>query len=163
MAIEEFGVCVTAIRDEYFTWLDAFSATTSPSDSTVERIITQQAAILAGRLLLEGIAAATVAADDESPGYVMCGDIISKMAAVAIAQNMTGMNSELLKTWRADVDAWFEGLNAGGGAYLGNAALATGSAPADGPTTHINHFNLSTSVGTTPSSIDPIFTRDDKL
>lgn len=163
MAIEEFCVLPSVIRDEYFTWLDAFSATTSPSDSTVENVITKQAAILHGRLLLEGIAAATIAGDDESPAYVMCADIVAKMTAVAIAQNMTGVNSEMLKTWRADVDAWFEGLNVGGGAYLGNAALATGSAPADGPTTHINHFNLSTSVGTTPSSIDPIFTRDDKL
>lgn len=158
-----FGVVADTIRTEYFTWLEAFSTTTNPSSATVLVVIGKQAAMLAGRLKMESISADNITDASYPVAYSMCADVLGKMAAVAIGQNMTGMNAELLKAWQTAIDAWFKALNDNGAVFLGDAALEADGAPPDGPTTHINHFGLSVTSGIEPSSIDPIFSRDDKL
>lgn len=161
--MNDFDVDETTIRNEYFTWMEAFSTTTNPSAATVLVVIGKQSAMLAGRLKMESISADSITEADYPVAYSMCADVLGKMAAVAIGQNMTGMNAELLKAWQAAIDAWFKALSDNGAVFLGDSGLEASGAPPDGPTTHINHFGLSVSSGVEPSSIDPIFKRDDQL
>lgn len=162
MALNTFDVDPESVRAQYFPASDEWSAESNPSTAVVERMITEEAGRLAGALYAEAINAEAII-DAESPAYVQCAKVLRKQVAIEVTQIKTGIDPELVKAWRASVDAWYEGLAEGGETFLGGGATSTTPSDPDGPTSHITQFGLRTDEAQNMSSTVPFLRKDDHL
>lgn len=162
MPVSTFGVTADTVRRHRFPHLDAFSANTAPSLSTVTEAVERAAARLAGKLLLEAITASAIT-DATSSAYLWCQETLELMAAIRVSEAMTHRDSELLRVWRTEVEARFKELDEGGADALGGGATSTSASDPDGPTSHITQNNLTTDAAADMSTTVPRLRRDDLL
>lgn len=163
MTVETFGVTADSVRAHHFPHLSAFSASTSPSSTTVGEMITVEAARLTGALFSEAIPTSAIVSG--TAAYAACQGILRLCAARRCLEAMTGADPALAKRWDAAIDAWFKQLEAEAGTFLGNSSLSTlePSNP-DGPTTHIDEYELDVSSDTVdPSPATTPLRKDDVL
>lgn len=162
-AINEFGVTQAAVASDFFPqWRAGFSATSAPTAARVAVIITEEAATLAAKLYGENITAAGIT-DTASIAYVKCAAQLKRMVALRIFRTTTQQNPELAKALKAESDEWLEGLADGGGTFLGDEGLNSGTSDPDGPTSHISQFSLTTDSADDMSSAVPLLRKDDQL
>lgn len=162
MAINTFDIDPESVRAQYFPASDEWSTESNPSTAVVDRMITEEAGRLAGALNAEAIDAEAIV-DDTSPAYVQCAKVLRKQVAIEVTQIKTGIDPELVKAWRAGVDAWYAGLAEGGATFLGGGAISTTPSDPDGPTSHITQFGLRTDEARLMSSTVPFMRKDDQL
>jgi hypothetical protein len=161
--VNEFGVTQAAVASDYFPqWRAGFTANSAPTATRVAVLITEEAAELTTRLYAEGITASGIT-DTATAAYVKCAAQVKRMVALRIFRTTTQQNPELAKAIRAELDAWFKDLAAGGGTFLGNAALDTSASDPDGPTSHITEYGLETDEADNMSTTVPRLRRDDQL
>ncbi len=161
MAITVFGVVHGSIRDHHFPQQQqSFGATSKPTATVVGEMIDASAAVLAGKLRAESITPSSITTT-YAEAYAWCAEAVRIGAAIRAFPAMTGQDPEVLKAWRATLDAKWADLDERGYLALGDAPAPT--VPADGPTTHINEHSLDTGDTADISSVIPRFRRDDQL
>lgn len=163
MALTVFGVTYTNVRTDMFPQWGAFDANSSPTSTTVTTFINEEAADLAGRLYAEGVSATAVELLVGGVAYTWCAKTLKLMAARRIFAVATQGDPELRKAYGVELDARLALLDEKGATALGDESLDTGDSPADGPTTHINQFNLTTLSASDMSSAAPKLKADDQL
>ncbi len=158
-----FGVTYTSIRDEFFPQWGAFSANSNPTATTVTTLITQKYADLAGKLLIKGIAIATVDAATSSVGYSWCQETLGLMVAIRVLQLVTQRDPELAKAYLQRLTERLSALETYGAAALGDRTLDTGTSPSSGPTTFIDQMGITLPDDSEASELVPFFRRDDQV
>lgn len=116
---------------------------------------------MAGRLALENITASAITSG--SSAYVHCRKVLRLQVAAIVSRDMTGADPAVSKSWDAQVDTFYKGLDGAGVSFLGDGATATGTSNADGPHTHATVFGLKRDVAADMSSTVPKLRMDDKL
>lgn len=162
MSINVFALTAAKVRAHMFPRWPEFSARSSPTDTTVGEIITEQAAELEGKLYTENIAASGIT-NDATAAYQWCVRTLKLMCALAILSSSTMSDPELSKKYERELKARLDELAEKGGTALGNDGLETGDSPADGPTTHINQFGLTTLSSTDMSDATPLVKKSDQM
>lgn len=161
MAVVTFGVTADSVRKHHFPFIESWSATTAPTDTTVTEKISENAGLLAGALLKEAIQASSIAA--ASPAYVQCTRILRLMVALELVADMTGQDPKVVERWQAIITAWFERLADIGATALGDESLSTSASDPGGPTDHIDEYGLDVGDTADASSVVPRLRRDDAL
>lgn len=162
MSIRVFGVTAATLRLHMFPQVQPFTANTRPTDTIVLEKVKDGAADLAGRLLREGVAAATVEDSVTYPNaYQWCSKYIRLYAAIGVLQGMVTQDPEVLKAWRADLAQMREDLDELGYQVLGDAPAP--ETDANGPLTHVEHLGLETPEDDEASDVRPMFRRSDVL
>lgn len=162
MAVELFGVTYTAVRQHCFPRIDDFSATTSPTGTVVATKIDVAAARLAAGLAKEEIEPATIAALGATDvSYIICADIIRKLTALSL--RIPADDPSVLEAWQKEVDAFFKLLDDDPASALANADLGPTDTEPDGPTHHIDEYDLSIGDTADASSAEPALRKDDSL
>jgi hypothetical protein len=85
------------------------------------------------------------------------------MTAAKLVGSMSGLDPELVKAWRAEINEWKKGLDEGGAAFLGDGATSSGTSDPDGPTSHISEYQLTQDTADKMSTVVPRLRRDDAL
>lgn len=161
MASSTFGITAASVRSHHLPRQDAFSASSQPTLATVTEAIAEEAAAMAGKLALELVTASAITANSDA--YKACARILRMQCAARIALDMLGMDSDLVRSWQATVADWYEALADGGASFLGDGASATGDSNADGPTSHVSVYGLTTDAGEDMSDTVPLLRKDDQL
>ena len=162
MAVNVFGLTAALLRADYLPQADDFSAVSSPTATSVARILDQKAAELQGRLLRQAISAAAITTATSSE-YLWCQETLGLMVMIRVVGLMTGVNPELVVEWQARLDERLLRLADDGGIELGNAALAVSVSDPNGPTTHITELGLDVSgLATSASTITMPLRKDDR-
>lgn len=162
MALNEFGLTPESVRAHYFPSSDEWSADSNPSTTVVADMVNEEAGVLAGALNAEAIDAASIS-DTATPAYVQCRQVLREQVAIRVTRVKTGTDPELVKAWKSDVRAWYQGLADGGATFLGGGATAASSSDPDGPTSHISEYGLLTDDPRNMSSAVPLLRKDDQL
>lgn len=160
MAVNEFGVTQQTVASIHFPMWPAFSTSSKPTSTIVGTMITESAGVLAAKLYGESI---TTITDTASAAYLMCSEQLRRMVALKVLKASTQQDPELAKSLLSEIDAWFAGLSAGAGTFLGDSTLQTSASPPDGPTSHISEYDLETDVAENMSTVVPRLRRDDAL
>lgn len=160
--INEFSLTPAKVRAHMFPRWNEFSDVSSPTEDIVEEMITEQAGNLAAKLYAENIIASGITTPDTA-AYQWCVRTLKLMVAVAVLNATTMSDPELTKAYRAELKARLEDLDEKGATALGDAALDAGDSPADGPTTHINTFGLTTDSAEDMSDTVPLLRKSDRL
>lgn len=166
MATNEFGVTYQTVRQQELPFLDDFSASSSPTSTTVSVYVAQKAADLHGKLLSAGINAEDWATTTYAP-YQWCQETLTLMVALKILRVMTQQYPEVLKRIADEVKERLKALEEGGGTAIGDSALdaTSGDSHPAGPHTHISELDLS--VGDDPagdaSDAAPLLRQSDEL
>lgn len=161
MAVEVFGVTSTTVRQHCFPRLDNFSATTSPTSTTVTAKVDVAGARLAAALAKESITPASIVAlGATDPSYVICADIVRKMTALSLY--IPTDDPETAKGWQKDVDGFLKQLGEDAGVALANEDLVTEPSEPDGPTHHIDEYGLDIGDTDDASSAEPALRKDDQ-
>ena len=161
MAINEFGVDATRVRDDYFPALPPFDDESNPSGTTIARYITEAAAELAGKLLLQVIDPVFIT-DPATSQYVWCAQTVTLMVAIRVLGVQTGQNPEAMKGWQEILAARLKDLDANGSLALGYDDTGSDGNP-KGPTTYLTELGLSMPDSADASGVDPVLRRDDEL
>lgn len=162
MAIKTFGVLYGDVHSDYYPQQQGgFSTTSRPKATTVSRFISNAAADLAGKLAQEGLSATTL--DDGSGtlypnAYAWCAQTIRLAAAIAVFPSLSGMSSDLLKAWKAELAKRYEDLDKYGNVALGDAPAPTLSG--NGPSDHVSAHALDTGDEDDISEAEKWFRRD---
>jgi hypothetical protein len=159
MASNLFGITAAGVRSHHFAQQDAFSSTGQPTVATITEAISEEAAVMAGKLALELIDAESI--EDDSDAYKACARILRMQCAVRIALDMLRMDSELVRSWQATVAAWYADLEVGGAPFLGDGATTTGDEEPDGPTWHGTELEQDSTDDM--SSTIPLLRKGDRL
>jgi hypothetical protein len=163
MALETFGVTAAIERADMFPQWGDFDANSSPTSTTVGRFINEEAADLAARLYAENVTASSLTLADNEVAYTWCAKTLKLMVARRIFAVATQGDPELRKSYEAELKARLELLDDKGATALGDSSLDSGDAPADGPTTHINQFGLTTLAAADMSDLDEPLQLKDQL
>lgn len=159
MAVEVFGIDADGVREHYFP---TYSAWVKPTETSVGEMIEEAGARVTGALVAEAIATTEVLAGTAE--YVSCASQVRRIAARRALESITGANPSLAKRLDDQIKDWFEGLDAGGGTFLGNPDLGSLSASdPDGPTTHIDEYVLPVSTDDAEASDATMPLRKDDL
>lgn len=162
MAVATFGVTAADVASIHFPqWNGGFNANTKPTSTAVTTQIDRLAARINGKLYAENITASSIQA--ASVAYLMCAEQLARMVALWVLTVATQQNPDLAKKLQAEIDDWFKQLAEQGGTFLGDSSLDSGTAPADGPTTHLNTFSLVTDSAENMSSTEPVHRAKDKM
>lgn len=145
MTVSIFGVTHGSVRRHHFGQQTDFSATTSPTSTTVGEKIDAQAARLEGKLRLKGITASAIT-DTASAAYIWCADTLRLMTAISIQPVALGIDSDEAARWRADLKERLADLEERGADALGDGATA--DATASEPEGPITHFTENTGIDT---------------
>jgi hypothetical protein len=162
MAVSTFGVTFSTVHAHYFPSLSVFGAATTPLSGTVTEMIEAEAALLAGRLAAEGVAAATISAASSTypNAYAWCSYVVRLGAAIQAHRAMSG-DSETIDDWVELLAARYKDLADQGGIILGDAP--TPSEDANGPRTHLVNHDIDTGDTDLISDAIPTFRRSDEL
>ena len=162
MALVTFGVDAESVRRRYFPALNAFSTQSAPTVATVGDWIDEEAAALQGQLLGEAIPADALTAG--TAPYINCATQLRRKVALKCLEVMTGRFPELAKRLAEEAEDWDDGFEEGGATFLGDDSLATLSeSEPDGPTTHIDEYNLDVGDTSDASDVIPALRRSDQL
>lgn len=161
MALNLFGLAPSDVRAHHFPMWSALSTTSSPTLATVTQKLDEAAAEVAGRLNKEAIDASDIEAD--SPAYLKCRKAVRIECALELAKSASGIDGDLVKSWRTWLDAFYEELAESGATGLGGGATSTSSSDPDGPTSHISEYSLTTDEADDMSSAVPSLRKDDRL
>lgn len=166
MTVPTYGVTPESLRAHHFPHLVAFSADSQPTATIVSEVISERAAELFAALAKEGISATAVdGLGATSAAYLWCRETLRLMAAVYLYRSMTGGDPAAAQALSARVDARLAALAGNGGLELGDASLEGAGPPSDGPTSHLNTYDIE--VGTDDSEFiseaKPRLRRDDYL
>jgi hypothetical protein len=159
VASSSFGLDAESVRRHFFPNADAFSASSRPSSSTVAEVIEEEAAAMAGALSLESISADAIAV--ASSAYRTCRRILRMQVAAKLIRLMSGVDTELAKSWDVSVADWYAKVASGGASFLGDGASTPGEADPDGPTWHGTGLTQDTQAA--QSSTVPALRKDDRL
>lgn len=162
MSVSTFGLTAAIEYADMFPQWPAPDANSSPTATSVTRYISEEAGDLAAKLYAENVNAGAIV-DTSSAAYLWCTKTLKLMVAVRIFGVATQQDPELRKAYTAELKARLDALAEGGATALGDEALDTGGSPADGPTTHINQFNITTSSADDMSPLDDPLRRSDQL
>jgi hypothetical protein len=159
MALQLFGVTAESVRSHHFPNADAWTASSRPSEAASGEAIAEAA----GRLGAALRAANTTVEDDaNTEAFVSCRQQLRMMVALRIARDMTGVDPEVAKAWRAEVSEWFEGVDESNADWLGEGATVGASEP-DGPTDHISELLIDDGSDEDASDAIPVLRRKDEL
>lgn len=161
MAINEFDVDADRVRDDYFPALPPFDDESNPSADTVARYITEAAAELAGKLLLQTIDPVFIT-DDTTSQFVWCAQTVTLMVAIRILGVQTGQNPEAMKSWQSILAGRLKDLDASGSLALGYDDSGSDGNP-KGPTTYLTELGISLPSAADASGVTPVLRRDDDL
>jgi len=161
VAINEFAVDATRVRDDYFPALPPFDDESNPSSTTIARYITEASAELAGKLLLQVIDPAFIT-DDATPQYVWCAQTVTLMVAIRVLGVQTGQNPEAMKAWQEILAARLKDLGDNGSLALGYDDSGSDGNP-KGPTTYLTELGISLPSAADASGVTPVLRRDDDL
>lgn len=159
MSSQSFGLDTESVRRHHFPHSDAWSSASRPSLSTVEEAIEEEAAELAGALLLQEIDAAAIA--PSTGAYNSCRKVLRVQVAARIARDMTGADPALVQAWKRDIAYFYEQLRKFGDTFLGDGAASSGESEPDGPTWHGTGLEQDTKANM--SSTIPLVRKDDAL
>jgi hypothetical protein len=167
VGVSLFGLTPAAVRENKFPQWNDFTAKSSPTSTQVTDIIEGQAGELAAKLYAENVVASSIPGTTDGNGlhsaaWLWCRETLRLMVALEILRVTTQRDPELAKTYAGQLKERLKDLDAKGATALGDAALDTGDAPAQGPTTHINTFGLTTLAAADMSSLDDVLKRSDK-
>lgn len=162
MATNLYGVTADSVRRHHFPNADAFVTSSRPSLATVTEAVQEEAAVLTGALAGEAIDASTIT-DVTSSAYLSCRKTLRVMVALRIAQDMNGLEPNIVAAWKKQVRDWMEGLDIGGATFLGDGATSTTLSEPDGPTDFISELALDTGDDSEASSVAPVLRRSDEL
>lgn len=162
MAVNTFGVTPQTVRQRWFPHRDDFSASSPQTSAAVTVAINEHAAVLEGWLLKEAIAAADID-DTASAAYLQCARVLKMMVALELLQTSTGGDPELAKALEKAIAKWREALEEDGATFLGDDSLTTSASDPDGPTTHIDEYDLDTGDDADASDVIPVLRRSDEL
>lgn len=164
MTIQVFGVTSSQVRKHYFPHWSDFSATTSPTDTTVAEFITDAAGDLYAKLYAEQIPAdAVFALGSGDVAYVRVAYAIRLLAAIKTMAATTAQDPELSRKWQREIDAFYVDLDNNGAVALGNSSIQTGVNEPGGPTDHIDAYGLDIGDTSEASSAAPALRKDDEL
>lgn len=135
-----FGVAADSVRLRYLPQLDAFSTSSIPTAATVANIISDQAAILDGKLRGESIDPSSIAVSTDA-AYLWCAYTIRLASAIEVMEASTHSSVEVLERWTAQLAARWKDLEEKGYLALGSGVSAPAT-PANGPTHHIDTYGL---------------------
>lgn len=144
MASNDFALDAEAVRKHHFPNADAWTESSRPSESAVEEVIEEEAALMAGKLALELVDASAITSDSDA--YLLCRKVLRMQVAAVVARDMLGLDPAIAKAWDSKVDAFYKGLDEGGVSFLGDGASASGNSQADGPHSHVSVYGLRTDV-----------------
>lgn len=162
MATNLYGVTADSVRRHHFPNADAWAASSRPSLATVTEAVQEEAAVLTGALAGEAIDASTIT-DATSSAYLSCRKTLRMMVALRIAQDMNGLEPNVVVAWKKQVKDWLDGLDEGGSLFLGDGATSSGTSEPDGPTDFISELGLEVGADEDASSVVPQLRRDDSL
>ena len=162
MTINVFGVDADSLRRHYFPHLDGFSTSSAPTLVTVTERIQRAGARLGNHLYLRNIDAGTII-DATSPAWAWCAETLSLIAAIRLAQVMSGLNADVVKGWQADLDERFKLIEDNGEAALGPGVDSFGESQSAGPTDFIDELAIDTGDDSLASSAAPVLRRSDAL
>lgn len=114
---------------------------------------------MAGALSLEGISADAIAVS--SSAYATCRRVLRMQVAAKLVRLMSGVDTDLAKSWDASVADWYVKLGSGGASFLGDGATAAGESDPDGPTWHGTGLTQDTQAA--QSTVVPPLRKDDRL
>ena len=168
MAVNLFGLTVNAVRASMFPQLSDFSVNSSPTLAEGVICLEEEAGELAAKLYRRNIVASGIvstldANNLHSPAWLWCARTLRLMVALELLKRMSQQYPELAKAYRTELDARLADLQQSGGTALGNDSLETGSSPADGPTSHISEYGLTTDDPTDMSDVVPLLRKGDRL
>jgi hypothetical protein len=162
MSLSEFGVTAESIRTRFFPHQDAFSTASIPTAATVALIVTDQAAILDGKLRIEDIDPASID-DTASAAYKWCAYTIRLASAIEAMESSTNQDSALLEQWRNRLKARWADLSDNGYLSMGDGVDAPAQ-QADGPNHHIDEYSITVQDEDDISSLDTnLIRRSDQL
>lgn len=133
-----FGVTASTVRRHCFPRLNDWSATTSPTSTTVTEKIDVAAARVAAALAKESISPSSILT--ETSAYAICADIIRKM--VALDLRIPADDPDTVAGWREDIKNFFALLKSDAGVALADVSLTSADSPPNGPTTHLTEYDL---------------------
>lgn len=165
MSLNTFGVTAVTVFNDNFPSFDDPSATSVPAALRITEWINQEAAGLAGRLIVADVDPSTTSITAGTPGYYWCAKLLTNLVAVRVARVATGANAEIAAVWQKEADADFERLRTTGSTALGDPALIpdSGDSPSGGPLTHISVHRLTQDTTAAMSDVVPQFRRSDIL
>ena len=152
MAVSIFGLTAASVQAHMFPMWKAPSVNSSPTLVIYTECILEEAGELAGKLYGEGITASAIT-DTASAAYLWCSKTLRLMTALRILRAATQQEPELAKAYGAELAKRLEDLAASGATALGDESLDGGDAPADGPTMHINTYDIEVSTSDDMSSL----------
>lgn len=165
MAVQTFGVAHGDISSQYYPhWRGGFSTDSRPNDTAVGDHATDAGAILAGKLAIKNLSAASIAATATTSAYRWCAKAIKLMTAIRVMEVATSQDKELLKAWRDELAMMWKDLDMHGAVALGDGATEADGDNPGGPITHISAYGLD--IGDPPtdaSDVVPVFRRKDFL
>src|SRR5690349_6750663 len=151
---ETFGVTTSLLQQTHFPHNGAFTPYGTPSSTVVAAIIARKAARVAGRLQKEGIEPAVVAQDPESNAYLLAQELVLREARIDVAPLVSGITSEDIAVAKSDLRALYEELDDNGWTALGTAEPTDdGSAPVDGPQSHLDNADVEVEESDDVSSV----------
>lgn len=163
MSLNTFGVTAAIEYADMFPQWGAPDANSSPTSTTVGRFINEEAADLAARLYAENVVAADIAAVANEVAYTWCAKTLKLMVARRIFAVASQSDPELRRSYGTELDARLKLLAEQGGTALGDSSLATGTSPADGPTSHVSVNSLEQLAGEDMSDVIPLLQKKDRL
>lgn len=168
MATNLFGLTAVSLRRHMFPQWNEFSAQSNVDATTVGEIIEGQAGELAAKLYAENVVASAISSATDanslhSPAFLWCLETLRLMAALRVLRVSTQSDPALAKAYGDELKVRLDNLAEQGPTALGDESLNTSDSPADGPTTHINQFNLTTLDPDDMSPLDDVLKRSDQL
>lgn len=162
MGVQTFGVTPATVTSLYFPQVPGFNANTKPTSTAVTEMVSQSAGKLAAKLYAKDVDAEDID-DTDSAAYLTCAEQLGRMVALRVHKVLPQKFPELAKEYTREVKEWFDELNEKGATHLGDATLATGDSPANGPTSHVSENNLEQLAGVDMSPVRPLLQQKDRL
>lgn len=163
MAVNAFGVTQADVASMHFPhFTGGFTTSTKPTAVAVTLMVSESSGVLAGKLFGENIIASAIVTTT-SIAFLMCAEQLRRMVAIKVHMALTQQDTPIAKALQAESKIWLDALAEGGGTFLGDDSLNTGTSDPDGPTTHISQYGLETDVADDMSSVLPSVRMGDGL
>lgn len=156
-----FGVTPTTLQQRHFSQWSTPSTDSNPTHAVWAEIIDEQAAQLEAKLLQEDIDATGLTVTNAA-AYLWCRETLRLMAAIQVATEATQQAVPLLPTWEKQLAARWAELEEKGYLALGGGVSAPSEQP-DGPTHHIDSYDLDVGSTADASDVVPVLRRSDIL
>lgn len=152
MSLVLFGVTNDTVRRHLFPQWPSFNTKSNPTSASVDELIIQEAASLAGALAKRSVLTSSFDITNTPIAWNWAAATLEYMVGIRIAPAVTGLDSALVNRWSKEKTVRLADLEAKGATVLVDV-LATESAetPMEA-SSHIDQFNLATADSTTGQS-----------